>query len=106
MEEQRTEALAERLVEQYADKLLRLALEHPIDLSQLDDIVFVGDNDKTYDGAETGRTVYFTFLPSRFENSEYWSEINERRRTRRADETPASEQSEEETSPSVVITVS
>ena len=84
---------------------VRLALEHPIDLSQLDDIVFVGDNDKTYDGVETGRTVYFTFQPSRFENSEYWSEVNERWRTRRSDEAPTSEQAEE-TSPSVVITVS
>lgn len=48
----------------------------PIDVSQIYDIVFEGDNSKTYDGMETGRTVYFTFLPSKFINAEYWNEVN------------------------------
>ena len=57
---------------------VRLALEHPIDVSQIYDIVFVGDNSKVYDGLDhIGETVYFSFSSSRFSNSDYWDEVNE-----------------------------
>ena len=57
---------------------MRLALEHPIDVSQIYNIVFVGDNSKVYDGLDhIGETVYFSFSSSRFSNSDYWDEVNE-----------------------------
>ena len=66
---------------------VRLALEHPIDVSQIYDIVFVGDNTKVYDGVESGETVYFSFLPSRFSNATFWDEVSGRWRNDQDQET-------------------
>ncbi|MEG2138516.1 MAG: DUF4179 domain-containing protein, partial [Oscillospiraceae bacterium] len=58
-----------------ADHIL-LTLEHPIDVSEIADIVFVGDNDPP-DEQEPGRIVYFMFTPGNFFNNTYWNEVNQ-----------------------------
>lgn len=53
---------------------LYLELEQVIDVSQVADIVFVGDND---DAEEPGREVYFQFTSGRFYNHTYWDKVNQ-----------------------------
>ena len=48
-------------------------LERPIDVAEIDDIVFVGDNDRIN---EVGRIVYFGFTPGDFYNETYWDDVN------------------------------
>ena len=57
---------------------MRLTLAHPIDLSQIADIVFEGDNSRVYDGQDhTGEVVYFHFWPSYFRNNTYWDTVSQ-----------------------------
>lgn len=49
--------------------------EWPIDLAQIKDIVFVGDNDPEKI-ASPGGIVHFLFQPMRFTNDIYWEEVN------------------------------
>lgn len=56
---------------------VRLLTEYPMDVSQIADIVFEGDNSMVYDGLEhVGETVYFTFQSASFRNSTYWNEVH------------------------------
>ena len=56
---------------------VRLLTEYPMDVSQIADIVFEGDNSMVYDGLEhVGDTVYFTFQSASFRNSTYWNEVH------------------------------
>ena len=56
---------------------VRLLTEYPMDVSQIADIVFEGDNSMVYDGLEhVGETVYFTFQSANFRNSTYWNEVH------------------------------
>lgn len=48
--------------------------ESPIDLSQIKDIIFVGDNDPEKMGQNV--TFHFQFSRTRFFNEAYWSEVN------------------------------
>ena len=50
-------------------------LERPIDVGQIQDIVFAGDNDPEKQGSEDG-TIYFSFGPNRFDNDAYWNEVH------------------------------
>lgn len=53
-------------------------LERPIDVAEIEDIVFVGDNDPVEDRPnEVGRIVHFMFYPGYFYNKTYWNEVNE-----------------------------
>lgn len=57
---------------------VQLALESPIDVSQIDDIVFAGDNSRDYSSEPGGMGAsYFHFWPTYFYNSTYWNGINE-----------------------------
>lgn len=57
---------------------MRLTLPHPIDLSQIADIVFEGDNSRLYDGQDhSGEVVYFHFWPSYFRNNTYWDTVSQ-----------------------------
>lgn len=52
---------------------IRLTLSCPIDITQIQDIVFEGDNSRCYDGEDhVGETVYFHFWPMYFFHSTYW----------------------------------
>lgn len=56
---------------------VRLLTEYPMDVSQIADIVFEGDNSMVYDGLEhVGESVYFTFQSANFRNSTYWNEVH------------------------------
>lgn len=53
-------------------------LERPIDVAEIEDIVFVGDNDPVAERpGEIGRIVRFMFYPGYFYNDTYWNEVNE-----------------------------
>lgn len=52
---------------------LYLELEQVIDVAEIADIVFVGDNDDT---ATPGKVVYFQFTPDTFWNDTYWNQVN------------------------------
>lgn len=55
-----------------------LTLEHPIDMSEIQDIVFVGDNDPVGEQTDQpGRIVHFFFSPATFYNSDYWNNVNQ-----------------------------
>ncbi|MEG2421648.1 MAG: hypothetical protein RSB55_08850, partial [Oscillospiraceae bacterium] len=55
-----------------------LTLEHPIDMSEIQDIVFVGDNDPVGEQPDQpGRIVHFFFSPGNFYNSDYWNNVNQ-----------------------------
>ena len=57
---------------------MRLTLAHPIDLSQIADIVFEGDNSRVYDGQDhSGEVTYFHFWPSYFRNNTYWDTVSQ-----------------------------
>lgn len=52
---------------------LYLELERVIDVAEIADIVFVGDNDDT---TTHGKAVYFQFTPGTFWNDTYWNQVN------------------------------
>ena len=52
---------------------LYLELEQVIDVAEIADIVFVGDNDDT---STPGKVVYFQFTPGTFWNDTYWNQVN------------------------------
>ena len=52
-----------------------LTLEKPIDVGEIVDIVFVGDNDP-HDDDTPGRTVHFLFSPNYFSNNAYWDGVS------------------------------
>lgn len=55
-----------------------LTLEYPIDVGEIKDIVFVGDNDPVGEQADQpGRIVHFFFMPGNFYNSDYWNNVNQ-----------------------------
>ncbi len=54
-----------------------LTLEKPIDVSQIEDIVFVGDNDAYKKHSPGGTYVHFFFSPEYFYNDTYWDQVNE-----------------------------
>lgn len=54
-----------------------LTLAHPVDVAEIVDIVFVGDNDPISEQADKpGKIVYFFFTPGNFYNSSYWNNVN------------------------------
>lgn len=55
-----------------------LTLEHPIDVGEIQDIVFAGDNDPIDERPkQPSKIVYFFFTPANFYNSDYWNNINQ-----------------------------
>lgn len=50
------------------------ALEHPIDMGRIKDIVFVGDNDSESKAANG--SFHFFFSPQNFRNDDYWDGVN------------------------------
>ena len=52
---------------------LYLELEQVIDVAEIADIVFVGDNDDT---TTPGKVVHFQFTPDTFWNDTYWNQVN------------------------------
>ena len=54
-----------------------LTLERPIDVAQIEDIVFVGDNDVYKKHSPGGTFVHFLFSPGNFYNDTYWDTVNE-----------------------------
>lgn len=52
---------------------LYLELEQVIDVAEIADIVFMGDNDDT---TTPGKVVYFQFTPDTFWNDTYWNQVN------------------------------
>ena len=55
---------------------VRFELESPIDVAQIKDIVFVGDNSLAY-GEENDGVIHFSFTPRYFRNETYWNQVNE-----------------------------
>ena len=55
---------------------VRFELESPIDVAQIKDIVFVGDNSLAY-GEENDGVIHFSFTPHFFRNETYWNQVNE-----------------------------
>lgn len=51
-----------------------LTPDRPIDLSQIDDIVFAGDNDPEI--MNTNAVFHFEFQPGNFFNESYWGKVN------------------------------
>ena len=57
---------------------VRFELEYPIDVGEIQDIVFVGDNDVVYEeGGEDSGVVHFLFTPRYFRNETYWNEVKQ-----------------------------
>lgn len=53
-------------------------LEHPIDVGEIADIVFVGDNDPVGEQPDiSGKIVHFMFTPGNFFNNTYWDTVNQ-----------------------------
>lgn len=56
---------------------VRFELESPVDVAEIRELVFVGDNDRTAEGeAQGGDMVHFSFGPGHFRNETYWNEVN------------------------------
>lgn len=55
---------------------VRFELESPIDVSQINDLVFVGDNSLLHEDEGTDATVFFQFTPRFFRNETYWNQVN------------------------------
>lgn len=55
---------------------VRFELESPIDVAQIKDIVFVGDNSLAY-GEENDGVIHFSFTTRYFRNETYWNQVNE-----------------------------
>ncbi|NCE65221.1 DUF4179 domain-containing protein [Pseudoflavonifractor sp. 524-17] len=62
----------------YADASFYFQFETPIDLAEIEEIVFPGDNDPAEElpNGGIGHTVLFLFYPGKFENETYWTEVN------------------------------
>lgn len=58
---------------------VRFELESPIDIAQIKDIVFVGDNSLAY-GEGNNEVIHFSFTPHYFRNETYWNQVNKLRR--------------------------
>lgn len=57
--------------------MVLLTLEHPIDVGEIEDIVFVGDNDPVGEVPEVhSKIVHFLFTTGNFFNNTYWNKIN------------------------------
>lgn len=66
----------DRFLDENGDTFFRvdhLYLEQVIDVAEIADIVFVGNNDDT---ATPGKVVYFQFTPGTFWNDTYWNQVN------------------------------
>lgn len=57
---------------------VRFELDSPIDVAQIKDIVFVGDNSLAYGEEESDAVIHFRFTPHYFRNETYWNQVNER----------------------------
>ena len=55
---------------------VRFELESPIDVAQIKDLVFVGDNSLIYGETEYDGIVHFSFTPHYFRNETYWNQVN------------------------------
>ena len=55
---------------------VRFELESPIDVAQIKDIVFVGDNSQLYEEGKEDAVIYFAFSPHAFRNETYWNTVN------------------------------
>ena len=55
---------------------IRFELESPIDVAQIQDIVFVGDNSLLYGDKESDGVIHFQFTPHYFRNETYWNTVN------------------------------
>lgn len=56
---------------------VRFELESPVDVAEIRELVFVGDNDRIAVGEEqSGDVVHFSFGPGHFRNETYWNQIN------------------------------
>ena len=55
---------------------VRFELESPVDVAQIQDIVFVGDNSLLYAEEESDTMIHFQFTPHYFRNETYWNAIN------------------------------
>ena len=56
---------------------VRFELESPIDVAQIKDIVFIGDNSLVYGEKENAGVIHFSFTPHFFRNETYWIQVNE-----------------------------
>ncbi|WP_294699301.1 DUF4179 domain-containing protein [uncultured Flavonifractor sp.] len=56
---------------------VRFELESPIDVAQIKDIVFIGDNSLVYGEKENDGVIHFSFTPHFFRNETYWNQVNE-----------------------------
>ena len=55
---------------------VRFQLEHPIDPTEIADIVFVGDNSLAYDAStENDSRILFCFGATTFRNETYWNQL-------------------------------
>ena len=54
---------------------VRFELASPIDVGQIKDLVFVGDNSLLYGQEETDAVVHFRFNAHYFRNETYWNEV-------------------------------
>ena len=49
----------------------------PIDVAEIQNLVFTGDNSRIYEGEDrTGTLIQFDFGPWHFQNETYWNEVN------------------------------
>ena len=56
---------------------VRFELESPIDVAEIQNLVFTGDNSRIYEGEDrTGTLIHFDFGPRHFQNETYWNEVN------------------------------
>ena len=56
---------------------VRFELESPIDVAEIQNLVFTGDNSRIYEGEDrTGTLIQFDFGPWHFQNETYWNEVN------------------------------
>ena len=56
---------------------VRFELESPIDVGQIKDLVFVGDNSLLYGEEEPDGMTHFRFSPHYFRNETYWNEVSD-----------------------------
>lgn len=75
---EKAEGRMDRFLDENGDTFFRadhlyLELERVIDVADIADIVFVGDNDDT---TTPGKVVYFQFTPGTFWNDTYWNQVN------------------------------
>lgn len=55
---------------------VRFELESPVDVSQITNLVFEGDNSVLYEENRSDAVFYFSFGPHYFRNEPYWNQVN------------------------------